>query len=73
MQIELSYINTNHPDFTDGASLVSSVTMNHEMVSSHILLKVTIYRQKRKHNSDKNAILVMGVGWEISSVLLVNK
>lgn len=31
VQIELSYINTNHPDFTDGASLVSSITMNHEM------------------------------------------
>jgi len=31
VQIELSYINTNHPDFTDGASLVSSIAMNHEM------------------------------------------
>ncbi|KAJ7353735.1 Dynamin-1-like protein [Desmophyllum pertusum] len=29
--IELSYINTNHPDFTDSASLFSSVAMNHEM------------------------------------------
>ena len=32
MKIELSYINTNHPDFTDGASLVSTITMNHEIV-----------------------------------------
>lgn len=31
VKIELSYINTNHPDFTDGASLVSTITMNHEM------------------------------------------
>ncbi|XP_068715163.1 dynamin-1-like protein [Montipora capricornis] len=31
VQIELSYINTNHPDFTDGASLVSAITSNHEM------------------------------------------
>lgn len=29
--IELSYINTNHPDFTDSASVFSSIAMNHEM------------------------------------------
>ncbi|KAL9960031.1 hypothetical protein ACROYT_G033424 [Oculina patagonica] len=29
--IELSYINTNHPDFTDSASLFSSIAMKHEM------------------------------------------
>ena len=33
VSIELSYINTNHPDFTDGASLVSNIVMNHEVVS----------------------------------------
>lgn len=44
MQIELSYINTNHPDFTDGASLVSSIAMNHEMVCIEAL--VIIIREK---------------------------
>ncbi|XP_048584387.1 dynamin-1-like protein [Nematostella vectensis] len=29
--IELAYINTNHPDFTDGASLVSSLVANQEL------------------------------------------
>lgn len=29
--IELSYINTNHPDFTDSTSIFSSIAMNHEM------------------------------------------
>jgi len=43
VQIELSYINTNHPDFTDGASLVSSIAMNHEMV-----LCVTKYKLVQK-------------------------
>ncbi|EDO34895.1 predicted protein [Nematostella vectensis] len=32
--IELAYINTNHPDFTDGASLVSSLVANQELVSA---------------------------------------
>jgi len=30
VQIELSYINTNHPDFTDGATVVSSMLAAHD-------------------------------------------
>ena len=38
VQIELSYINTNHPDFSDGASVVSSVLAANEMVSYNLLV-----------------------------------
>jgi hypothetical protein len=31
VKIELAYINTNHPDFTDGAAVVSDI-VKHELV-----------------------------------------
>ena len=42
MQIELSYINTNHPDFSDGASVVSSMIAANDLVSNNEVMVIFI-------------------------------
>lgn len=38
VSIELSYINTNHPDFTDGASVVSAMLASTDLVSHYAFI-----------------------------------
>jgi len=48
VHIELSYINTNHPDFSDGASVVSSMLAANDLV--YFLLNILAKLKVLQHS-----------------------